>query len=312
MSAGLRYVALLVSAWAAIARAEDSTLGPGDHLRQLVVEGRSRSYIVHIPRNHDSKRPAPVVLAFHGALMNAQWMSVTCGLSRKADAEDFLVAYPNGTGPGEKLLVFNAGLFRGPLGEAVADDVLFTRTLLDDLEQTVAVDNRRIYATGLSNGGMMCYRLAAELSDRIAAIAPVAGTLALDQYAPQRPVPVLHFHGTDDRIVPFDGPTKETPEFLRFHPVAETMRWCAQANGCQATPRIEELPDRYDDGTTVECQTYEPQPGGAETVLYVIHQGGHTWPGRTRPLLTGVIGRTTREISANDLMWEFFKKNPRP
>src|SRR5207248_1712283 len=116
-------------------------------------------------------------LALHGAGMNGRMMRWFTGLDRKADREGFIVVYPDGTGSGS-FLTWNAGaLFR--LAGNRADDIAFLRELLDDLGKVVNVDPKRVFATGMSNGGMMCYRLAAEMSDRIAAIAPVAGTMAM-------------------------------------------------------------------------------------------------------------------------------------
>jgi polyhydroxybutyrate depolymerase len=172
----------------------------------------------------------------------------------------------------------------------------------------VNVDPKRVYATGMSNGGMMCYRLAAELSDRIAAIAPVAGTMAIDNYNPQRPVPVMHFHGKADNMVPFAGPSGRTPKFLGFKSVDDTITVVAKANGCPEEPRTEELPDKAGDGTTVTKKTYGPGKDGAEVVLFVIEGGGHTWPGQQPPV--GFIGKSTKNISANDMIWEFFEKHP--
>ena len=128
------------------------------------------------------------------------------------------------------MLTWNAGGFQGKEGKP--DDVAFIAKVLDDLATVVNVDPKRVYVTGMSNGGMMCYRLAAELSDRIAAIAPVAGTMAIDNYHPKRPVPVMHFHGTADKLVPFGGPGSGTPKFLGFKSVEDTIKICAKANGC--------------------------------------------------------------------------------
>ena len=181
-------------------------LGPGDHSRTLQVGGRERSYIVHVPPKYDPKKPTPVVLAFHGAMTNAPIMALSSGLSTKADEAGFIVVFPNGTGKGNPLLVWNSGGFNKQYAERLPDDVAFVRAILDELPKLVNVDPKRVYATGISNGGMMCYRLAAELSQRIAAIAPVAGTISVEKSRPQRPVPVMHFHGTEDRLVPFNGP----------------------------------------------------------------------------------------------------------
>ena len=183
-----------------------ASLAPGDYTRTVEIDGRSRSYIVHVPPKYDSKRPTPVVLAFHGALTNAAIMAVSTGLDAKADEAGFIVAYPNGTGEGGLLLFWNSGGVRHKSGQTLPDDVKFTQEILDDLAKAANVDANRVYATGISNGGMMCYRLASELSPRIAAIASVSGTMAPESCHPRRPVSVMHFHGTADKIVPFDGP----------------------------------------------------------------------------------------------------------
>ena len=209
-------------------------LTPGDHTRTLQVDGRERSYLVHVPPKYDPKKPTPVVLVLHGAGTNAQIMVRFCGMNKKADEAGFVAVYPNGTGTAGLFLTFNSGGFRARWPRARPNDVTFVAKLLDDLATVVNVDPKRVYATGMSNGGMMCYRLASELSDRIAAIAPVSGTMAITDYKPKRPVPVMHFHGTADYIVPFNGP-KGTPKFLTFKSVEETIRLCAKANGCPET-----------------------------------------------------------------------------
>ncbi len=157
-------------------------LGPGDHTRTLMMGEQKRTYLVHIPKGYDPKKPAPVLLALHGAAMNGSMMVWFSGLNKTSDKEGFIVVYPSGTGTGP-FLTWNAGGFKGKK----ADDVAFIGKLLDDLGTVVKVDEKRVYACGMSNGGMMCYRLAAELSDRIAAIAPVAGTIAIEESKPKRP-----------------------------------------------------------------------------------------------------------------------------
>ena len=118
----------------------------------------------------------------------------------------------------------------------------FIARVLDDLESVVHVDKKRVYATGISNGGMMCYRLAAELSDRIAAIAPVSGTLSIDVAKLKRPVPVIHFHGTADTFVPYNGPNERTAKLLKFKSVEETIAIWAKLDGCPAKPKIKSCP----------------------------------------------------------------------
>jgi polyhydroxybutyrate depolymerase len=291
----------------AVALAADP-LAPGDHTRTLRVDGWERSYLVHVPPKYDPKRPTPVVLIFHGAMTNAPIMVAFCGMSQKADEAGFVAVYPDGTGTANLFLTWNSGGFHLPNADKRPDDVKFVSMLLDDLATVVSIDLKQVYASGLSNGGMMCYRLAAELSDRIAAIAPVSGTMAVEEYKPKRPVPIMHFHGTADAIVPFNGPGKDTPKFLTFKSVEETIRTCAKANSCPETPTQEDLPDKADDGTKVKMKTYGPAKDGAEVVLFEIEGGGHTWPGRD-PLVR-FLGKSSKDISANDLIWEFFQKHP--
>ena len=211
-------------------------LGPGDHNLSLKMGDVTRSYLVHVPPKHDPTKATPVVLVLHGAGTNGAIMIPFCGLNRKADEAGFVAIYPNGTGLANLMLTWNSGGLRGKMADGKADDVAFLDKLLDDLATMVKVDSKRVYATGMSNGGMMCYCLAAELSDRIAAIAPVAGTMAIENYKPKRPVPVMHFHGAADKIVPFAGPSDRTPKFLAFKSVEETIKVCAKANGCSQDP----------------------------------------------------------------------------
>src|ERR1700722_11882219 len=176
-------------------------LRPGK-IRKLTVAGLSREYVVHVPEGHDQKTPMPVVLALHGATMNGPMMAWFCGLNRKADDEGFIAVYPNGTGTHSSFF-WNGGNCCGSAMKNKVEDVAFINALLDDLRRIYPVDPQRIYATGMSNGAIMAYRLAAELSDRLAAIAPVSGSVGTEVSRPKRPVSVLHFHGTLDEYVPF-------------------------------------------------------------------------------------------------------------
>ena len=158
----------------------------------------------------------------------------------------------------------------------------------------------------------MCYRLAAELADRIAAIAPVSGTMAQAEIHPQRPVPIMHFHGSHDLWVPLSGRRgAEILPMFRCYSVDHTIAQWVQANRCESTPQIVDLPNDDNDAVTVSRATYAAQDSGAPVILYTIQGGGHTWPGIDPPL-GFLLGRTTHDISANDLIWEFFQKHPLP
>jgi len=286
------------------------SLSPGDHSRTLIVAERQRSYFVHVPRSYDATKPVPVVLAFHGGGSNARQMEHFCGLTDKAEAEGFLVVYPSGTGRTEQLLTWNGGNCCGYAHHEKVDDVEFVRNLLDDLAKVAKVDADRIYATGMSNGAIMSYLLASELSDRIAAIAPVGGPMGTRDCHPQRPVPVLHFHGTDDKFAPFKGGRGERSlSQTEFYSVEHSIGCWVKANECRGEPVVIEEKPRVADGTTITRKTWGGGNADSEVVLIEIRGAGHTWPGRQPALL--YLGKSTKNISANDELWEFFKKHPR-
>lgn len=280
-------------------------LGPGDHTRTLMVGEQKRTYLVHVPKGYDPKEPTPVVLALHGAAMNGPMMVWFTGLNTTADKSGFIVVYPSGTGTGP-FLTWNAGGFKGKMAEGKADDVAFVGRLLDDLSTVIKVDEKRVYACGMSNGGMMCYRLAAELSDRIAAVAPVAGTIAIDESKPKRPVPILHFHGTKDTFVPFENGKGKVPSFMKLKGVEDSIQTWVKLNGCDEKPKADTL-SKDGDEMKVTRTTYGGGKDGSEVVLIVIEDGGHTWPGMKPP--ASFMGKSALKVSANDLIWKFFQKH---
>jgi len=276
--------------------------------RKLSAGGRSRSYYVHVPPTYHPDTPTPVILALHGATMTGPMMAKFTQLNRKADQAGFIVVYPNGTGSRFSYF-WNSGHCCGSAVQKNVDDVAFIRAVLDDLAFAYSVDRRRVFAVGMSNGAMMAYRLASELSDRIAAVTAVAGTMATEECRPQRPVPILHMHGTDDQFIPFTGGRgMKSITGLHHFSVEHSVRTWVRANGCNEKPAVEELPDVARDGTTVIRKTYTGGRDGSEVILVVIQQGGHSWPGRQ--VASKALGKATTNVSANDLLWEFFENHP--
>jgi polyhydroxybutyrate depolymerase len=262
-----------------------------------------RSYLVHVPRGYDPRQPAPVVLIFHGAGLDAARMVQYCGLNDKADQAGFIAVYPNGSGL--RGLSWNAEICCDFAARRHINDVGFVRAVLDDLEKVVNVDRHRVYATGGSNGAMLCYRLASELSERIAAIAPVAGTMGSRTCHPRRPVSVIHFHGTSDQWIPYQGGLGTRK--VTFNSVEATMQAWVQADGCRPQAQVVRYADRAGDGTKVTRTTYSGGKNGSEVVLITIEGGGHSWPGRDwHPEM---FGKSTKNISANDLIWDFFSRH---
>lgn len=283
-------------------------LSPGEHTRSVAVGDQTRQYLLYLPVDYPAQARLPVVLCFHGGGSNPRQMASFCGLNAKADAEGFAVVYPFGSGRREGLLTWNAGNCCGYALRQNVDEISFVKALLDDLSVTIAVDERRIYATGMSNGGMMAYLVADKLADRIAAIAPVGGPLGMETCNPARPVPVLHFHGTDDQFAPFAGGRgARSLTQTEFFSVEHSIRTWVAANGCATEPTTSVLVEAP---LRVERIEYAAGPAGAEVVLIKIIGGGHTWPG-LQPRLE-FLGPATLDVSANDLMWEFFQRHPLP
>lgn len=282
---------------------QTEALKAGNHTRTVPWENEGRTYQLHIPASYDPAKPTPVVIALHGASMTAKIMESFCGLSAKADEAGFVVVYPNGAGAGRLLQTWHSGSFPGTLSLRKIDDVGFTRKMLDDLATVVNVDPKRIYCAGLSNGGMMAHRLGAELSERIAAVCSVAGTMVCDECTPKRGVAVLHFHGTKDTLVPIGGLDKP----VKLRSVDATIDMWVKANRCKGEPEIAELPTSRD-ALRVTRKRYNHGKNGSEVVLYMIDGAGHVWPGRPSP--GGFLGATTYNVIANDVMWEFFQRHP--
>lgn len=279
---------------------------PGDYHVTLRADGARRHYRLHLPPCYDGSTPLPVILAFHGMSANGKRMQRWVELDETADKYGFITVYPDGTGIG-LFKGFKAGANTSRREEWKADDVMFVHALLDDLEQTVCMDCRRVYATGLSNGAMMCYRLAVEMPNRIAAIAPVSGALGTDVSPPQCPMPVMHFHGTCDNILPFYGPRDSLLFPQSYYPVPETIRLFANAAHCEGAPEVEQLADMEDDGTTVRIHSYANCDPGIEVILVEIQGGGHQWP--MKPLPLRYLGNTTFEVDANEMMCCFFLRH---
>ncbi len=274
---------------------------PGDSEHSLIHKGLQRSYVIHIPPGYTPSQPVALVLAFHGITLDAYEMIRISGFNAQADASGFIVVYPNAAGEQRS---WNGGHCCGEAARQNIDDLGFVRALLQELSTQVNIDPRRIYATGFSNGAIFVYRLACEMADQIAAIAPVSATQALEDMQacqPARAVPLIHFHGTDDEPNPYNGGT--TPGGVRFVSVADAIRFWVDFNGCPTQAQ------RQTSGN-IHHDVYTPCLGGSSIELYTIVGGKHAWPGGEAVNLR--MGEPTMEISATALIWEFFMEHPLP
>jgi polyhydroxybutyrate depolymerase len=267
-----------------------------DHPGTIEVDGRTRKYFVHTPTGYTGKTPLPLVFVIHGATQSAESAEKMSGMSAKADREKFLVVYPTGTGRLSDVPTWNSGACCGYAMENKVDDVAFFRALIAELEKDYSVDPQRVYATGISNGAMMSYRLACEVAEKFAAIAPVEGAQDI-ACRPAQPVSVIVFHGTADHLVPFDGGS--TPFQMGSKrsdvPVAETVAFWVKYNGCSPAPQHQE-------STEVHTDIYSGCRAGTAVALYAIQGGHHMWPG---------IPLSHNSVPATDLIWAFFQQHPK-
>lgn len=266
---------------------------PLDATWKLTSGGRERIFDVHVPASYAPSKRIPVVFDFHGFTSDEKQQALLSGMNKKADEAGFVAVHPRGTGAP---LSWNAGACCGQASSENVDDVGFVREMIDALETKLCVDSKRIFATGMSNGGFLSHRLACELSDRIAAVAPVAGVLGIETCRPTRAVPVMQFHGTLDTLVPYLGePMKGFPS------VAKTMQSWADRDACGS------LKTESYKKVDARCETYGACVDGTTVTLCTIEGGGHTWPGG---LPVPALGHTTAYLSATDAMWDFFVAHP--
>jgi len=283
--------------------------------------GRIRSYLVHIPSSlWDSSpnrlKPISLVLAFHGGGGTAKGMKklTEYGFDVLADKENFIVVYPNGIRRhwNDGRIEANDFSHRKKI-----DDVGFISQLINRMIRKWNVDHKRVYVTGISNGAGMSFRLACELSNKIAAAAPVALCMPenLVGSSPRHPVSILMLMGTEDPLVPWDGGSVGGKLFRGRGKVIsafDSIRYWANLNNCSKTPVVKKLPNRDpSDETIIISHSYSNGENNSESILYEIRGGGHTWPDGLQYFGEWLIGKTTHDINGNRVIWNFFKKHPK-
>jgi polyhydroxybutyrate depolymerase len=272
---------------------------------QLLVGDLQREFLAYVPANW--QRSGPLVLVLHGAGSCAEAMVDFCGLNATADKCGFAVLYPNGSGRVPQARSWNAGAANVWAARNNIDDVRFIHALLDHAADQLSVDERRVYVTGMSNGGLLCFLLGCEMPERLAAIAPVAVSLIDLNRRPTLPMPLVHLHGTADDFVRYEGGLgRKSLTNTSFVPVEDAIRFWAMANRCRELVTTD-LPPLMEDGTRVT--RHQHLGGDASVVLYQIHGAGHTWPGQ--PCGYAFLGPVTQNLSANETIWHFFRSNQR-
>ncbi len=293
----------------------ESPLLPGQETVPITVGGAPGSYVRHLPPAYDGATPLPVVVTLHGWIQTADLQVLESGLPAFGDVHRFITIVPEVTRP---VSLWNTTL-DGP-------DVGWIAALLDEVESTLCVDVNRVFVAGMSNGAMMTATLACTMADRIAAVAPVAGLRNPDECRPSRPVPLVTFHGTGDQYLAYTGGVGPKAELLPrpdsngtigtdltgfgVHApedaaaiVPDIAAAWASRNGCDATAVTTTVATDVTLTSWADCD--------AETLFYTVEGGGHTWPGSAfDATIVDIVGPTTTSISANSIMWDFFRAHP--
>ncbi len=270
----------------------------------LDIDGITREMDVYLPSSYQQGDVLPLVINMHGFGSNSFQQNFYSGFNAVAETHNFIVIYPQG-------LVDTTSF--GTIGTHWAayfgtdtDDMSFMHTIIDWSYTFHNIDLSRVYATGMSNGGFMSYRLACEMSERIAAIASVTGSMALAQFdncSPNRPVPIMEIHGTADLTVPYDGVSGFIPS------IPSIIDFWVGHNQCGA-PVLSDFPNiNTDDMSTVSSTSYTDCQDGTEVLLYTVDNGGHSWPGA---YVFPDFGPTNLDIDASDHIWEFFTRHAHP
>ena len=279
--------------------------------------GSSRHYLISIPPDYSPERRYPLLLVFHGGGGNPEQVLQSSDIVARAAKEDWILVAPSGSGRfGNRLLTWNVGFGFGYAKRNNIDDIGFVHYLLVQLKSNYSIDVSRVYATGISNGGILCHLLAAELSNQIAAIAPIvatAGGRAGEQTrwtvptTPKQPVSVIAFNGALDQRVPEEGGWQKKAtghDPVEMWSVKQTIDFWVRHDRCDATPKVENNPAKQYRRTT-----YSACSARNEVVQYVLLNQGHAWPGGKKGYRRA--DPPSLLVSANELMFAFFKRHPK-
>lgn len=273
---------------------------------KMNVDNRDRTYLLNLPPDYYKNESAvPLVIALHGTGGSAAQFERDYRFTEQTNRSGFAVVYPEGVRSDGllKLRTWNAGTCCHFAYEQNVDDVKYVRTLIEQLSGIYKINAKKIYVTGMSNGGMMAYRLAAELSDKIAAVAPVSSTMVLPgPIHPSRPVPVLHIHSVQDTIVPYAGGVGLGG--YTFAPVDSVLRVWAAKNACAASQQVIVDDQHYKLTEWKDCSN------AATIRCYLTRDGGHSWPGGKKSNPRG--DEPSNAINATELICNFFQGNSLP
>jgi polyhydroxybutyrate depolymerase len=261
---------------------------------QIIVDGMKRAFVTYVPGIEKSEK-MPVIISLHGGFASPKGMFHLADFRPIAEREKFIVVCP-----ASKNIWHDGADIRG------IDDVKFIDKLITYIIDTYHADASRVYVTGISNGGFMTSRLACQLHQRIAAIAVVAASLAINEgYDLAAPIPVMYIHGTKDPVVAYKGGRMFGRQIYSHE---EILKKWAVMDHCSTEPIITRIPDNANDGTTITKEEYDNPSNNLKVIGYTINNGGHTWPGGWQYAPKFIIGKTTKNLNACQTIWGFFKE----
>jgi polyhydroxybutyrate depolymerase len=276
--------------------------------------GIERTYYLHLPRNFSGSTSFPLVMILHGGKGDGRKIAENFGFNKIADREGFVAVYPNGID--SRWNDGRGATFNKKEGIENIDDVGFLSSLIDTMIANYKIDANRVFITGVSNGGMMTFRLGCEITSKLTAIAPVIANISkniVGSCAPKSFLPVLIMNGTDDPLVPWKGGQvkflwREMGEVLSTE---NSVRFWVEHNKCFEKPVKETLPDTDpEDDSRVIVVIYKNKENNVEVVLYAIVGGGHNIPGGNTPDISFLLGNKNNDINAAEVIWKFFKNVP--
>ncbi len=280
----------------------------GNSQGSIIVDGHERTYEVHAPASYKGEQSVPLVLALHGRGGTGHGTAGLTHFDAVADAHGFLVVYPDGLGNS-----WADGRGATSSDKDGIDDVKFLSELIRKLTRDYKIDSSRVFVTGISNGGFMSQRVACDLSNQVAAVGIVAATMGeitASHCHPGKPVSVMLIQGAQDPLVPIQGgpmgPNGSRGMILSLKDAAK--KWIG-FDACDSKPEITTLQDKAADGTSIRREAFTGCKGGAEIVVYTVEGGGHTWPGGKAYLPESSIGKTSHNMDASEVLWEFFAKH---
>ena len=271
--------------------------------RVIEHEGLERSFLIYVPKN--IKENAPLVVAIHGYTSSAKTLMGYSGINQIADKEGFLVAYPQGTKDSRDNNFFNVGYeFHS---DSKVNDVNFIREIVLNLTKDYKLNSKRVFATGMSNGGDMSYLLACTSSDLFTAVAPVAGVMmkdTLENCNPEKKIPIFEIHGTKDSISKFEGDMNNKDKWGAYYDLPSTIEFWVNKHALSEKETIQLENKNTEDGTTITFERYWSDESQREVWFYIVNDGNHTWPG-----MTGLFSRTAnQDINSAEEIWKFFSK----